>query len=479
VTAPLPDEGDLRPLLRPRGIAVVGASADPGRFSGRIVPALLACGYGGGIYPVNPRRAEVAGRPCFPSLREVPEPCDLAIVAVPAAHVPEVVAQAAGRGVGAALVMSGGFEELGPGSDGARRAEALRAAAGIAPGRRPRVRVYGPNCPGLWQIRDGLVYTFSAQFDPRGLRPGPVGLVTQGGALGRAVLDAMELGLGFSYWFSTGNEADLQAADFVAWLASDPGTRVLAAILEGIRDRARWQQAVARCRAAGKPLVVLRIGRSEAGARAAAAHTGVPWAGPRADGELDEPGCVPVDDVDELIDLAWLFAAYPEPPGEGRGIGVCTFSGGAGGLLADQAAAAGAPLPALAPATVAALRATLPEIGSAANPADLTTAVFEDPDLGRRALEALAADPAVGVLAFPLPHRHDAFDAEMAHRLVDLAPRLGKPLVVVAPSPTFDREEAAAILRQAGVPVFASVRRAALACARWLRHGRVAREAIR
>ncbi len=456
-----PTFDELAPLLRPRGIAVVGASAEPQKFSARIVPALIACGYEGGIYPVNPRYTEIAGRPCHARLGDLPGPCDLAIVAVPARAVEGVVREAGAAGVRAAIVLSAGFDEIG--GEGPARAGSLRAAAAAG-----GVRLYGPNCPGLWQVRRGLVYTFSSHFEPGMLRPGPVGLVTQGGALGRAVLDAMETGLGFTYWFSTGNEADLEAADFIALLAADPETRVVATVVEGFRDGRRFLEAVARCRRAGKPVVVLKIGESAAGAQAAAAHTAAPnGAAAVTAALLRAAGGILVDDIGELVDLLRLLARYPESPA-GQGIGVCTFSGGSGGLIADRAAAAGAPLPDLAPATGAALRAMLPEIAAVGNPTDLTTAIFEDPDLGCRALEAMAEDPGIGLLLWPFPHRHETFDPVMARRLVDVAPRLRLPLAVVAVSPVFDREQAAAVLQAGDVPVLPSVDRAAKAAARWL-----------
>ena len=451
----------LAPLLRPAGIAVIGASADRGRFSGRLVPSLLASGYPGGIYPVNPRYTEVAGLPCFADVVDVPRPCDLVIVAVPARLVPGVLAAAAARGVRAAVVLSAGFGEI-AGEQGGQRAAALQAL-------RSQLRIYGPNCPGLWQIADGLVYTFSAQFDPAQLRSGPIGLVTQGGALGRAILDGMQAGLGFTYWFSTGNEADLEISDFVALLADEPRTGVVAVLAEGFRDGRRFLRALARCAQAGKPVVMLKIGRSAAGAAAAAGHTASAQGCPAlADALLRRAGCLLVEDVDELADLAGLLARHPRPGGPG--LGICTFSGGAGVLLADLCAAAGAPLPALRPATVAALDALLPEIATIGNPTDLTTAVLEDPALARRALEVLAADPGLDLLLFDLPHRLDAFDAALAVELVAAA-GAGKPLAVVAHSPVFDREAAAGILREAGIPVFGSARRAASAAARWLGYG--------
>lgn len=468
---PFPTLADLQPLLRPRGIAVAGASADAAKFSGRLIPALVASGYAGGLYPVNPRYAEIGGRRCYPDVGAVPDPCDLVLVAVPAARVAGVVEAAAARGLGAAIVLSAGFGEIG--GEGPRRAAALEALAS-------RIRIYGPNCPGLWQVADGLVYTFSAQFDPAGLRAGPIGAVTQGGALGRAMLDGMQAGLGFSYWFSTGNEADLDLSDFVALLADEPRTRVVTVLAEGFRDGRRFLAAAERCRAAGKPVVVLKMGRSAAGQAAARGHTASP-AGKAAlaAAALQAAGCIQTADVDELCDMAGLLARHPLPgPGDGRtpaaapgppgGLGICTFSGGAGVLLADLAADAGAPLPPLHPRTRAALRALLPEIATVGNPTDLTTAVLEDPSLARRALEIMAADPRLGFLLFPLPHRLDRFDLAMARHLGEVAAAAPKPIGVVAFSPVFDREEAAAALRDAGVPVFGSARRAVLAATRWL-----------
>lgn len=448
-------------LLHPRGIAVVGASTDTEKFAGRIVPSLLACGYTGSLYPVNPRYQAIDGLPCYPSVRQVPMPCDLVIVAVPAQHVVGVVKEAAAHNVGAAIILSAGFDEVG-GEGDLRAAELRRLVAETG------IRIYGPNCPGLWQIRDRLVVTFSAQFDPSDLRSGPVGLVSQGGALGRAVLDAMETGLGFSYWFSTGNEVDLEASDFIDFLAEDSETTVIAAILEGWRDEGRLRQALEHCRRVSKPVVLLKIGATPAGAMAARNHTAAKG-GAVSGASMRSWGCIPVEDLDELTDVARLFARYPEPhPG---GIGVCTFSGGAGGLLADQAALAGASLPPLAATTAASLRSLLPEIAAVANPTDLTTAVFQDPDLVVRSLERMADDPNFGILLFPLPHRHDHFDPIVARALVDLVPRLAKPLVVVALSPTFSSEEADAILRAGAVPVISSARRAAHAAAAWLAYG--------
>ncbi|MBE3589337.1 MAG: CoA-binding protein [Firmicutes bacterium] len=448
----------LQALLRPRGIAVVGATPNTDKFSGRIVPALLRGRFRGRIYPVNPRYSEVAGLPCYRSVREVPDPCDLAIIAVPAAHVPDTVAEAAERGLGAAVILSSGFEEVG--GEGEARAERLRSLT-------PRIRLYGPNCPGLWQIRDGVVYTFTAQFHPDQLVAGPVGLISQGGALGRAVLDAMDQGLGFSYWFSTGNETDLEAADFVEFLAQDPGTGVLALILEGFRDGRRFLAAASACRAAGKPVMVLKVGRTAPGARAALQHTAKRnGRGFIVDALLEQAGCVRVDDLDELTDLARLFARYPHPP-EG-GLAVCSFSGGMGGLLADQAALHGVPLTRLQPSTEAALRSLLPPIAAIGNPTDLTTAVLDNPALARAALETMAADPGVALVLFPLPHRLDAFDEAMARELVELAGVSPKPLAVVASSPSFEMEAAAQILLRGGVPVFRTARAAVRASARWL-----------
>ena len=467
---PEPDEGwpswsSLRPLLRPRGIAVVGASADTDKFTGRIIPSLQACGYAGAIYPVNPRYERLGNLPCYPSPGDVPDPCDLAIIAVPARHVVAVTRQAAERGVGAAVILSAGFDEIG--GEGLRRSAALRALVTGPDG----IRIYGPNCPGLWQIRDGLVYTFSSQFEPSALRPGPVGLVTQGGALGRAVLDAMETGLGFSFWFSTGNELDLDASTFIALLADDPDTRVVAAVLEGWRDGVRFLRAAQRCRQAGKPLVLLKIGTSTAGALAALRHTAARGQPPLSHAQLRAVGCLPVEDIGELTDAARLLARYPHPPAPPAGPGICTFSGGAGGLLADQLTGAGIAPPDLAPATASALRALLPDIASVGNPTDLTTAVFQDPDLACHALTLLAADPGIGLLLFPLPHRHDAFDAILAQALATLAPGLAKPLAIVAVSPTFEQEKAAHILLSADIPVLPSCRRAARATATWLAYG--------
>lgn len=448
----------LAPLLHPRGIAVIGASAEEGKFSSRLIPSLQACGYTGAIHPVNPRYDRLGGLPCHPSVAAVPDPCDLVIVAVPARHVPGVVREASARGVGAAVVLSAGFAEIGP--EGEARTAELRAAAGT-------MRLYGPNCPGLWQIRDGLVYSFTANFDPAMLHPGPVGLITQGGALGRTVLDAMGPGLGFSYWFSTGNEVDLDAADFLAFLAEDTGTRAVALIVEGWRDGRRFLRALKRCRGKGKPVVLLRIGRTPPGAAATRAHTAPGPGDPLvAEAALRSAGCILASDVDELTGIVGLLATHPLPLA--GGLGICSFSGGAGGLLADLAHAHHLPLARLDNQTVAALRDLLPEIAAAGNPTDVTTAALGDPALARAALELMLRDPDVAAVAFPLPHRLDAFDLAMTAHLTEVAAHSAKPVVVVAPSPAFAEEAARGELRRTGLPMYHSATLAVRVLAGWL-----------
>ena len=349
-------------LVAARSVAVIGASQDPGRIGGRPVHFLRQGGFRGAIYPINAKYAEVQGLRCYPDLASVPGPVDVAIVSVPARDVAGAIAACGAGGVKGAVVFSSGFGEIG--AEGrALQAEIARRA------RETGVRVIGPNCQGVVAFHQRLNLSFSSAFVDGG-EPGPVGLVVQSGAVGGMMAALLrERGVSFSYWISSGNEADVDLAECLEFLARDPHTRVIGAYVESIRDGRRLLDAVAAARAAGKPVVILRTGRSAQSARAAASHTGAMAAEDRvAAALLAQVGATDARDVQELVDDLYAFARV-EPP-RGRRIAILSNSGGLGVIMADTCARLGLELPALPERAQQSLRAFLPSFGATGNPVE-------------------------------------------------------------------------------------------------------------
>ena len=262
----IPYSGSPARTRRPRSVAVVGASADPAKTSGRPVAYLRKHGFQGAIYPVNPKASEIDGLACYPDVRSLPQAPDVAIVLLGADRTQQAVRELADIGAGAAIVLASGYSETG--EAGARRQRELREAAGA-------MRILGPNTIGLVNLTDRIVLSASGALEMDGLVSGGIGLVSQsGGILGALLSRATARGIGFSKLISTSNEVDLDLADFVDALADDPATRVIALYVESIRNPRTFRAAARKAARAGKPVVAFKIGRSDSGAQAAASHTG-------------------------------------------------------------------------------------------------------------------------------------------------------------------------------------------------------------
>jgi len=378
----------LGALLRPRSVALVGA-ADKSGFSRMAYRNLVDFGLGEHTYLVNRRGGPAHGRATVTSCTQIGEPVDLAFMMVPRAATLDALGDVAAAGIRHALVLSAGYADAG---EAGQRAQADLVARAESLG----VLLVGPNHLGFANFVDQVPVTAIPGL-PRAA--GPVALVSQSGMAASAMLDfATMTGVGLSYLVTLGNEAMVAAGHVLDYLAGDPHTQAVALFLETIRDPAAFAGAARRAAAAGKPVVVLKSGRSELSARAAAAHSGA-TAGDdhQVDGFLHDLGVIRVEEIEDLI-LTTGAAAHL-----GRlarpGIGVVSISGGACDMLADHAASLGAPLPALAPATRAGLARILPDYGTVQNPLDITGAAVIDPGIFTRAIEAMSADPSVGVVA--------------------------------------------------------------------------------
>ncbi len=385
---------DLSALLRPRSIAVIGASSQAEKVGGMPIRLLRELGYGGRVYPVNTASAEIQGLPATPSLGALGEPVDLAIVAVPALASADVMAQLAANGTRAAVFFTSGFAEVG--EDGSRMQQALAQQA-----RHHGITLLGPNCLGAMNLRERMFATFSP-IPLSGLPPlGDVGLVSQSGAFGAyAFALAREAGLGLSHWVTTGNEAGLQVADVIEWLAQDDDTRVILTYMEGCRDGERLRRALAAARAAGKPVVVAKVGVTEAGARSAQSHT-ASLAGEDAvyQAVFDEYGVHRADSLEAFFRLGYVLSRGRRPSRWHSASGlaadsvapvaIVTVSGGVGIMMADRAEQLGLPMPPMPAAPAQALRGAIP-FASTANPIDVTGQIVAQPRVLLDALRDVA-----------------------------------------------------------------------------------------
>lgn len=381
-TAPPPlAKRGLKRLLQPTSIAIIGASEEPSRIGGRPLAYLLAAGYRGAIYPVNPKRSTVQGLAAYPSIGDVPGTVDLAIIAVSANQVVDAVRDCASRGVGAAVIFSAGFAET-----GATGAELQERVAAIA--RDSGMRVLGPNCLGLYNTEIGSYPTFTTTLD-RGMPPiGNLSVVSQSGAFGSHLFyAAVGRGMGMRYWISTGNEADVDVAECLQWVAEDPGTDVIMAYTEGVKHAGRFIAALEAARAQRKPVIFMKVGRSELGAAAVSSHTAALAGADEVYGSvLRQHGAYRANTAEEMIDIAYAASRkiYPAT----RRLGLITISGGVGALMADDAADRGMEVPPMPEDAQRRLKELVP-FASPRNPIDMTAQPFNDINLVARYLEIM------------------------------------------------------------------------------------------
>ncbi|HKM61852.1 MAG TPA: acetate--CoA ligase family protein [Acidisphaera sp.] len=442
----------LHELLSPRSVAIVGASPDATRIRGALLHMLRKNGFPGAIYPVNPSYPEIGGLRCYPSAAAIGENVDLALVAIPAAAVPDALEACAAAGVRNAVIISSGFAE-----DAEAPPDLQDRIAAIA--RRTGMRVCGPNGEGFFNEVARVTATFSPAVEhlddaPLVATRRRVGVISQSGGIGFAFYNrGRALGLPFSSIVSTGNEADLTASDFFAHMAEDPQTGGILLFLESIRDPALFRAAATAAREAGKPVVAIKIGRSAAGRQAAASHTAslTGWdAG--YDALFRRYGIAVAADLDEA--LAMMGALMTNPRATGRRVAILTISGGGGVLAADVFAAAGLEVPELSADTQARIRAFIPSYGSARNPVDLTAQGAHGGGT-LRAAALLMDDDAVDMIAIVTSLANPTRPTLDGPTLRDLVARQRKPVLVY--SYTLPSELGLRTLADAGVVVTTSM----------------------
>lgn len=374
----------LTPLLAPRSIAILGASNDPTRISGRPIAYMKAQGFKGAIYPVNPNRAEVQGLKAYPTVADLPETPDVAIVAVAAEHAVQGIEDLAKRGVKGALVFTAGFAEMDAAGEVAQ--DRMVAAA-----RAHGMRILGPNCLGAFDSRTAYYATFSSSFDSGWPVPGRIGIASQSGAYGTHLYTlARNRGIGASLCIMTGNEADVTVGECIGWLAENPEVDVIAVYAEGIREAPGLIAAFEAARAAKKPIVMQKVGRSELGTKAAKSHT-ASIAGDDAVTEavMAEFGVMRARNSEEMLDIAHTATRRIYPAR--NTLGVITVSGGAGVLMSDVADAVGIPMPEMPVETQKRLRELVP-FCAPRNPVDATAQVSNDVTLINKFTDAMIGE---------------------------------------------------------------------------------------
>jgi acetyltransferase len=446
-------------MLNPGSIAIVGASSDTNKLNGRPLHYLSRDGYGGALYPVNPKYQQIRGVTCYADVAELPVAPDLAIVAVAARGAADAVAALGRRGVPVAMVFSAGYGELG--AEGARLERDLIAAAGSN-----GIRLCGPNTLGLINAFEHVTATFS-QYAGETPAPGPVAFVSQSGALGTGIAAlARSRHMGLGYFVNTGNEADIDLTEVLQAIADDPRVRVLSAYIEGVSDGPGLVLLARRAMGAGKPFVVTKVGRKAAGARAAASHTGSLAGEDRVfDGVAHQHGMIRARNEEHLVDLMSAFTCCPIP--SGPGVAVITQSGGAGVLMADRAEELRLQVPVLSEDTCTKLNSVLPTFAVSANPIDITAQFLAEPRMLHDSVRIVLEDPAVHLCIVWL-QLMDRYTDVLVDVFRDLRACVDKPFLVCwlqAPSSALKQ------LSDAGVCVIPATERAVDAAAGLIEYG--------
>ena len=434
----------IESLFYPRSVAVIGASDQPDKFSGRALKHLLKSDFKGSIFPVNPNRKEVQGVKCYANVKDAPAQVDVAVIMVPNNRLFEALEDCRMKGVGVALVLNSGFAEAG--ADGRRLQDRLAAFA-----QETGVRICGPNCNGYVNLLDKLIVGTSGAFDRPDFISGDIAFLVQSGGVAGVLLDlAQEKRIGLSYCVSVGNEADLDVADFVEYLADDPKTRVIGLFVEGVKDGRRFLSALEKAKARGKLIVACKVGSSAKGQEAASAHTGKLAGSSQVWSQaMRRAGVAEVTDIDDLVEASNLLSKFGSSLG--NNLAILTLSGGQGVLLADLCEAHSIKLP---PPSQSAevLRQALPEFAALTNPIDLTGQASGNPEVLEQVILALAEDPAFDAVLLVLVASPVAARL-WTERIASVAADIHKPVAILW-SGGRGLDDWRDRLLQAGVPVF-------------------------
>ena len=428
----------LKPFFEPRGVAIIGASASPDKLSFGILKNLMTYGYRGGIYPVNPKSEEILGISCYSAINQVPDPVDLAVIVLSSKLIPSVLEECGKRAIKAAIIISGGFKEVG--EEGRDLEEEVLKIAG-----KYQIRLIGPNCVGTMNLVTGLNTTFIKGIPSTG----GIGFISQSGAVCGGVVDHYaNKGIGFSHFLSLGNEADVTETDMFEYLGKDGDTRVIAAYVEGIRDGQRFLNITSQV-SSRKPVVILKAGQSEEGAKAVSSHTGS-LAGSHAayQAAFKQSGVIEAFTTTDLLNIATALD-WMSPP-KGNKVAIITNSGGPAALASDSLALNGIRLASISPAIQEKLKEKLNPSAQTANPIDMLGGANEDEF--SFALDLVLSDPGVD-MALPILVPQSLVKPEkVAQAIVDSSRKSAKPVIVCLMGME-SIQEARKILHQNHIPM--------------------------
>lgn len=459
----------LERMLRPRSVAIVGASARPGAIGNGVVAG--QAGFAGAVYPINPSADEICGYKAYPSLGALPEAPDCVVLATPRATVEALIDESAAAGAGGVVVLASGFAELG---DDIHALQQERIAAAAV---RHHMPVLGPNCIGFANVAHGAYMTFVPVLPKPEVTGQAIGIVTQSGALGFALAQAAVRGVSFSHVLACGNASDIDSADLVSYLAGAPECRVIICVVEGMRYPQRMVAAARAARLAGKPLILCTVAASTEGAIAARAHTGSiagtlePY---RA--ALHREAVVFADDFDRLVEIAAFFAKAPERPAA-TGVATIATSGGAAIFAADAADRHGISLPQPGAEILAELARHIPDFVTIRNPCDVTAQNGNNPDAFNDCVRALAAAAPYGAIVVPQTYSWRGTSERVAG-LATVGQETTKPVCLVWMSEDLGGE-ATEIVERSDLILFRSMTRCFGTLAMWHRRAEALREAER
>lgn len=449
---------DFSRLLNPRGVAIVGATEDTIRAGGQALDAITRHKYAGGIFPVNPNYDTLGALRCYRSVADVDQPCDVVVIAIPAKHVPGIIEQCGAKGIPFAIVLGGGFREVG--AEGMANEAAMLAAA-----KKGRVRILGPNCLGLVNVHQQVFAGFGSITKPPNLKPGPVSAVIQSGGFGNSVvIQTAAARVGFRYVVASGNESDIKAPELINAFVDDPETKVILAYLEGVADGRGLMAAARRAMAAGKPVIVLKAGNTQQGRRAAASHTAnLTSSYDVFRAALKQCGVIEVQDTHEAGDYAQCFAAGRLA--HGRNVVVMGGSGGSAVAFSDAADEVNLKLTPLSDKTMAVLRENLPRVASLENPVDYAAGFISDKNAPKyeRALEAVLADPEVHMVGMLLATSTGRTMFNGVGGVAKVLKKTDKPIMLFCSIPYEAGPEGFDIIEAQGIPMQPSPRRVAYA----------------
>lgn len=457
----LPPSG-IEYFFNPRSIAIVGASANLTKLSGRPVDALIKNKFAGKIYPVNPRYSEIAGLTCYRAIGDVPGPVDLAVVSVPAEATIEALEACARAKVKTTVVFTSGFAEIG--EAGMLMQERM---ADIA--RQNGMRILGPNCLGMIYYPKVVMASFSDIMFIERSHAGKMAFITQSGAFGeKTFIQCAADGVGMNAFISVGNEADLGFSDFIAHLVGDDEISLFGAYVEGAKDGRKFRHAAEAALRAGKPVLIKKVGRTASGTRAARSHTGALAGNDRIyDSFFRQTGIIRIDELRDLTCFAQVFQSGRQP--KGPNVAILTDSGGPGVEMADCCERFGLNVPELSHKTRTAIEAAIPSYGSARNPIDMTAAIMTDDALYTKCLRAIFADDDIDIVFAPAVFMSYASPGLLDEAL-DIYRSSDKPLVLCPIWADSSPESQAMVerARREGIPMISEASDAARAMAAWV-----------